>query len=352
MSVNQQPTNTNSKEEEEEVDLGSLFVIIGKGFSTFFNFIGTIFIGIFNFSIAILIFLKENAIKIGIAAVIGLVAGIVLEVNSSKKYSSNLLVEPNFESTRQLYNTIDYYNDLVQQKDTVALQNIFGLDNASAASIKKFQIEPVKVDTDIINSYDALILSVDSLTIRSYEYLDFKAAFTNYDYSVHEISVIAEKNNVFNKLDEVIIASVVNNKYFNRIKVLTNESLNRTDSLYRQNLTQIDVLRKVYMEVMLEEAQKQTTGTSIDLGGENGTAKELELFETNMKINLELINIAEEKSRKYNVINVISNFQPIGYEIKGVTKNYGFILGVLGAGVMIVFLLLNKLNQFLENYKK
>ncbi len=350
MSVNQQPTNTNSK--EEEVDLGSLFVIIGKGFSTFFNFIGTIFIGIFNFSIAILIFLKENAIKIGIAAVIGLVAGIVLEVNSSKKYSSNLLVEPNFESTRQLYNTIDYYNDLVQQKDTVALQNIFGLDNTSAASIKKFQIEPVKVDTDIINSYDALILSVDSLTIRSYEYLDFKAAFTNYDYSVHEISVIAEKNNVFNKLDEVIIASVVNNKYFNRIKVLTNESLNRTDSLYRQNLTQIDVLRKVYMEVMLEEAQKQTTGTSIDLGGEKGTAKELELFETNRKINLELIDIAKEKSRKYNVINVISNFQPIGYEIKGITKNYGFILGVLGAGVMIVFLLLNKLNQFLENYKK
>jgi hypothetical protein len=350
MSVNQQPTNTNSK--EEEVDLGSLFVIIGKGFSTFFNFIGTIFIGIFNFSIAILIFLKENAIKIGIAAVIGLVAGIVLEVNSSKKYSSHLLVEPNFESTRQLYNTIDYYNDLVQQKDTVALQNIFGLDNASAASIKKFQIEPVKVDTDIINSYDALISSVDTLTIRSYEYLDFKAAFTNYDYSVHKISVIAEKNNVFNKLDEVIIASVVNNKYFNRIKVLTNESLNRTDSLYRQNLTQIDVLRKVYMEVMLEEAKKQTTGTSIDLGGEKGTAKELELFETNRKINLELIDIAEQKSRKYNVINVISNFQPIGYEIKGITKNYGFILGVLGAGVMIVFLLLNKLNQFLENYKK
>ncbi|MFT6959057.1 MAG: hypothetical protein ACJA17_000143 [Polaribacter sp.] len=351
MSANQQPTNTNNNK-EEEVDLGSLFVIIGKGFSNFFNFIGTIFIGIFNFIIAILIFLKENAIKIGIAAVIGLGAGVFLELNSSKKYGSNLLVEPNFESTRQLYNTIHYYNDLVKQKDTVALQKIFGLDNASAASIKKFEIESVMVDTDIINSYDNLILSVDTLTIRSYEYLDFKAAFTNYDYRVHKITVIAEKNNVFDKLDDVIIASVVNNKYFNRIKVLTNESLNRTDSLYRQNLTQIDVLRKVYMEVMLEEAKKQTTGTSIDLGGEKGTAKELELFETNMEINLELIDIAEEKSRKYDVINVISNFQPIGYEIKGVTKNYGFILGILGAGVMITFLLLVKLNWFLENYKK
>jgi hypothetical protein len=351
MSANQQPTNTNNNK-EEEVDLGSLFVIIGKGFSNFFNFIGTIFIGIFNFIIAILIFLKKNSMKIGIATFIGFGAGVFLEVNSSSKYESNLLVEPNFESTRQLYNTINYYNDLVQQKDTVALQKIFSLDNASAASIKKFEIEPLVVDTDIINLYDDLILSVDTLTIRSYEYLDFKAAFTNYDYRVHKISVVAEKNNVFDKLDDVIIASVVNNKYFNRVKVLTNESLNRTDSLYRQNLIQIDSLRKVYMLVMLEEAKKQTAGTSIDLGGEKTTTKELELFETNIKINLELIDIAEEKSKKYDVINVISNFQPIGYEIKGVTKNQGFILGVLGGGLMIVFLLLIKLNKFLENYKK
>jgi hypothetical protein len=208
------------------------------------------------------------------------------------------------------------------------------------------------VDTDIINLYDALILSVDTLTIRSYEYLDFKAAFTNYDYRVHKISVVAEKNNVFDKLDDVIIASVVDNKYFNRVKVLKNESLNRTDSLYRQNLTQIDSLRKVYMLVMLEEAKKHTAGTSTQFGAEKRTTKELELFETNRKINLELIEIAEEKSKKYDVVNVISNFQPIGYEVKGVTKNYVFILGILGAGLMITFLLLVKLNGFLENYKK
>ena len=351
MSANQQPTKTNNNK-EEEVDLGSLFVIIGKGFSNFFNFIGTIFIGIFNFSIAILIFLKKNSMKIGIATFIGFAAGVFLEVKSSSRYESNLLVEPNFESTRQLYNTINYYNDLVQQKDTVALQKIFSLDNASAASIKKFEIEPLVVDTDIINSYDDLILSADTLTIRSYEYLDFKAAFTNYDYKVHKISVVAEKNNVFDKLDDVIIASVVNNKHFNRVKELTNESLNRTDSLYRQNLTQIDSLRKVYMLVMLEEAKKQTTGTSIDFGGKKRTTKELELFETNVKINLGLIEVAEEKSKKHDIINVISNFQPIGHKIKGVTKNYVFIFGVLGAGLMITFLLLVKLNWFLENYKK
>jgi hypothetical protein len=134
-------------------------------------------------------------------------------------------------------------------------------------SLKKFEIEPIQVDSDIINSYDDLILSVDTLTIKSYEYAAFKNSFTKYDYTIHKVTVKAEKNDVFDKLDEVIISSVVDNAYFNRLKKITNNNLNRTDSLYRQNLIQIDSLRKVYMKVMIEEAKKETSGTSIDFGG-------------------------------------------------------------------------------------
>ncbi|SDS39100.1 hypothetical protein SAMN05216503_2912 [Polaribacter sp. KT25b] len=344
--------STNHKNNEEEVDLGSLFVIIGKGFSKFFNFIGTIIKRIFDFIISTLIFLKQNIIKISIAGIIGLVAGVFLEVKTPTRFGSDLLLEPNFKSARQLYNNINYYNDLVKQKDTLTLQKTFNIDKASAASIKKFEIVPLKVDGDLIDAYNNLILSVDTLTIKSYEYADFKEAFTDYDYKVHKVTVIAEKNNVFDKLDSVIISSVVNNKYFNRIKVLTNENLNRTDSLYRENLTQIDSLRRVYMQVMVEEAKKSVTGTSIDLGSQKKTTKELELFDTNRKINYDLGVIANEKSQKYDVINVISNFQPIGYKIKGITKNYAFLLAILAAGFMILFLLLIKLNTFLENYKK
>jgi hypothetical protein len=344
--------STNQKNNEEEVDLGSLFVIIGKGFSSLFNFIGNIFKGIFHFIIAVLIFFKKNIIKIGISAFIGLVAGLFIEIKSSKKYGSELLVEPNFKSARQLYNNVNYYNDLVKQKDTAALQRTFNLDKESAASLKKFEIEPLRVDRDLINSYDDLIGVVDTLTIKSYDYENFKRSFTDFDYRIHKVTVIAEKNNVFDKLDGVIISSVVNNAYFNRLKVLTNENLNRTDSLYRESLTQIDSLRRVYMEVMLEEAKKQTSGTNIDLGGNKRTTKELELFETNRKINADLKSIALEKSQKYEVINVISNFQSIGYEIKGITKNYSFLLASLSAIGMILVLLLMQLNKYLNNYKK
>ena len=344
--------STNQNNPEEEVDLGSLFVIIGKGFSKFFNFIGSIFRGIFHGMISVLLFLRSNLLKIGIAALLGGVLGFFLEVRKLDTYESDLILEPNFKSTRQLYDNIDYYNNLVKQKDTLALAKTFNLDKLLAESLYGFNIEPIRVDSDIINAYDELVLSVDTLTIGSYDYLDFKASFTTYDYRFHKVTVTAKKNDVFNKLGNVIVSSVQNNNYFDRLKILTNENLNRIDSLYRENLTQIDSLRKVYMEVMLKEANKQSNGTNIDLGGQKAVSKEFELFAANKEINEDLTKVSLEKATQYEVINVLSNFQPIGSKIKGVTTNYAFLLTLLGAGLMILFLLLIKLNRYLNNYAK
>jgi len=344
--------STNQKTNEEEVDLGSLFIIIGNGFKKLFNFIGSVFKGLFHFLISILIFLKDNIVKIGIAAFIGFAIGVFLQVKSADKYESQMLVQPNFKSANQLYNNISYYNDLVKQKDTANIQKTFKIDKETAASLKKFTIEPIINENDIINSYNDFILDVDTTTVKSYNFEDFKASFSLLDYKIHKINVVSEKNDVFNKLDEVILSSVIKNKYFNRVKELNNENLNRTDSLLRSNLGQIDSLRVVYMKVMLEEAKKQNSGTSIDLGGKMRTNKELELFETNRKINEELEDIVKDKSEKYEVINVISNFQPIGSEIKGVTRNIAFQLSVLGALAMIFILFLIKVNSYLNNYKK
>lgn len=344
--------STNQQNNEEEVDLGSLFKIIGKGFSNLFNFIGNIFKGIFHFFILILLFLKKNAIIIGGAFILGGAVGFFLQKTKSDIYTSQMLVEPNFDSAKQLYNNISFYNDLVKQKDTLGLMETFGIKKTAAVSLKSFSIEPVFNENDIINSYNDFIIKADTTTVKSYTFDEFKAAFTDLDYRIHKIDVTSKQNDVFTKLDEVIISSVINNKYFKRLKELTNENLNRTDSVYRRNLSQIDSLRKVYMQVMIEEAKKQTSGTNIDLGGEKRTTKELELFETNKKINNDLRNIVLDKSKKYEVVNVISNFQPIGHQIKGITKNYTFQLAVLASGLVVLILLLIQLNKYLDNYKK
>ena len=351
MSTNQQKENSKSNN-EEEVDLGSLFLIIGKGFSKFFNFIGGIFKGFFHSIILVLIFFRKNAIKVGISIIIGALIGAFFEFKKQESYGSDLIVQPNFKSVSQLYNNINFYNDLVEQRDTLGIQNTFNLDKETAASLKKFSIEPIANENDIINAYNDFVLEVDTATVSSYTFEDFKASFKDLDYKTHKINVIAEKNDVFNKLDEIIISSVVKNKYFSRVKELTNENLNRTDSLLRQNLGQVDSLRKVYMQVMIEEAKKQSNGTSIDLGGEKRSTKELELFETKLNLNIELTDIVIDKSEKYEVVNVISNFQPIGYKEGGILKNAIFQYAFIGGILMVLCILIMQLNRYLNNYIK
>ena len=344
--------STNQQNKEEEVDLGSLFLIIGNGFKKLFTFIWKVLMGLFHFFILILLFLKDNMIKLGIAVIIGAGFGGYQEFKKEKTFASDLLLQPNFKSSKQLYNNVAYYNVVVAQQEYDSLSNTFNITMDEAKSIKKFEVNPVRTDNDIVKAYDDLILSIDTTTVKSYSFGQFKKEFTDFDYKVHQVHVEATNSKVFSKLDDVIIASIVDNKYYNRVNTITRENLYRTDSLLRKNLDQVDSLRQVYMKVMLEEAKKQNSGTSIDMGGNGRTTKELELFQTNRIINKDLKDVSEDICEKSEVINVISNFQPVGYEIKGLSKNSIVIFGALGFLAMIGILLLLKLNKFLDSYKK
>ena len=342
----------NQNNNEEEVDLGSLFVIIGKGFKNFFNFIGNFFKGIFHRFILVLIFLRAHIVKFILAALIGGSIGAFLENSEETKYVSNLIVNPNFESTKQLYKNIAYYNNLITQEKLDELASTFDIDTTKASSLKKFDITPVINKNDVINAYDEFITEVDTLTVKSFDFEEFENSFTDFDYLNHNIEVEATQSDVFSDLEKVIVESIEKNDYFRRIKTLTKENLSTRDSILRVNFNEVDSLRSVYMKALLEGAKNSSTGTNIDLGGTNKTAKENELFEIDRRIIYDLNQTYEEIADKSDVINVISNFQSIGSEVKGITKNYIFILAV-GAILLTLFLiLLLELNTYLANYKK
>ena len=170
--------STKKQNNDEELDLGSLFTVIGKGFRNFFNSIGNIFRGIFHRLILILIFFKSHILKFTIAVLIGGILGFFLENKKETKFSSNLIVKPNFKSTQLLYENIKYYNDLVKQQNTKQLASIFQLDSSKASALRKFEITPLINSNDIINAYDKFVLEVDTLTVKSYDFDNFEASFT------------------------------------------------------------------------------------------------------------------------------------------------------------------------------
>ncbi len=344
---------SNQIKNNEEVDLGSLFTIIGRGFTKFFGFLGSLLNRLFDFIIQILLFLKKNILKLGLATIVGGLIGFAFEFKAETKYEANLYVKPNFSSSRQLYNNVKFYNDLVKQKNSELLKTTFNISETDAASLKNFQINPVINENDILTSFDDLTQSIDTTTVKSYSYAKFKAAFTKFDYKVHEIIVSSTQKDVFPKLSEAIISSIVNNDYFKTLKKINKKNLLRTDALLRKNLQQTDSLHTIYKKVLLEEAKKTNSGTTIDLGGSSPSInKELELFNTNSKLNEDLIKVNEKLSEKSEVINIVSNFQPVGHKVKEIQKNKGFQYALLGFISMILFLLAIKLNTFLENYRK
>jgi hypothetical protein len=345
-------TNPKKNNNEEEIDLGSLFVIIGKGFTKFFNFIGSIFKGIFHGFISILIFFKSNIIPIALATIIGAFAGFFLEKKSEDVYASEMLVKPNFGSAKLLYENIDFYNDLVSQQDTALLMKIFKLSEADAASIKGFKIKYIPSEHDIIDAYNEFAINNDTTAVRSFDYENFKITFSEFDYKLHKIIVKSKLNDVFIKIQPTIINSIKNNPFFKYSKDVEYSSLMTSDSVLIRSFAQIDSLQSTYMKATLKEAGKSTSGTNIDLGSTRSRPKEIELFETNRRLLDDLKKNVEDKVEKSEVIHVISGFKPIGYKISGVTKNFIFLLGILGAVLVIITLLLIKLNSYLNNYKK
>ena len=344
--------STKKQNNDEEVDLGSLFTVIGKGFKNFFNFIGNIFKGVFHRLILILLFLKLHILKFSVAVLIGGIVGFFLESNKETKFSSNLIVKPNFESTQLLYENINYYNDLVKQQNTKHLASIFKIDTSKAAALRKFEITPLMNSNDIINAYDNFILEVDTLTVKSYDFDNFESSFTDFDYLVHNIEVHATVSDIFSELENTIINSIEKNTFFNKIKNLTKENLNTKDSILKANFIEVDSLRSVYMRAILEGAKNNSNGTNIDLGSKSNITKENDLFEIDRKIIYDLSQTYEDIATKSDVINIISNFKPEGSEIKGITKNLIFIMAVLGFLLTLFIILLFDLNKYLEDYKK
>lgn len=344
--------STKQQNKEEEVDLGVLFSAIGNLFKGVIDFIVRILTAIFHFMIESLLFIKGNLIKLLIGLAIGAGIGGYFQFNKETKFGADMLVQPNFNSSRQLYNLVNNYNNLLKEKDTLGIAKLLGISKDQAGSLRSFKVTPIKTDDDKIELYYNIVNSYDSVATMNYTFKEFKKSFTDYDYKFHQIHAEATDSRVFSDLGENIITSIVNNKYFEKIKSLKQKNLKRQDSILNQDLKEVDELRKVYMQVLLDEANKDGGGTNIDVGNTNrGTAKEIQLFQTNRIINSDLTRVAKDISEQSEIINVVSNFQTVGYKVGGLRQNSILIFAGIGFLAMTLILLLLKLNTYLEKYK-
>ncbi|MEZ4809841.1 MAG: hypothetical protein R2819_05735 [Allomuricauda sp.] len=345
-----QPVNQNTS---DEIDLGQLFQMIGRGFQKFFNFIGSIFKGIFHVLILFLVFVQRNFILIGATLIIGVIGGYFLDKARPDMYVSKMVVEPNFNSVQQLYNNINFYNDLARAQDSTALATALNINEKEAAAISEIFVDSYSDENQKIKLFDGFIRELDTTTIKTIDFENYLKNFNSLDARFHQISVISSDSRVAKKMQPAIINSISKNDYFKLQKRINDENLSLQDSIYRKQLEEIDSLQSLYRKVLLKEAEKPMQGMNINLA-ENGESKnkELALVQERDVQKQNLVKLNEDRANKSNIINVISDFPSRGVEQKGIWKSYKFKLPLALLVLVFGVLTLLEINRFLKSYSK
>ncbi|NQW36920.1 MAG: hypothetical protein HQ471_07950 [Flavobacteriales bacterium] len=331
----------------DEIEIGKLFQLIGKGFANLFNAIGDFLNFLFKALIFMLLFLRKHFIKFAIAAIIGFLGGYFSE-GTGRPFKSIMIVSANFNSVHQLYNNITYYNNLIEQNDSLSLAELFTISNHEAASLKSIEIAPIITENEKLSLLDEFVKTADTTTVKLIEPNVYLSSLTIFNYKNHAITAKSTQKDIFKKLETTIIDNVSQNDYFKENKeAFEKNNAFETKELLMQ-LVQIDSLRNLYKQVLLKEAEKKNTGTQIDLSSNTSKKEnEIELFKIQQTINTRLSEINISKAEEGQIINKISGFGAVGQKLSFISRAPG-LYALFLVGLTLVVILLIELNKYLK----
>src|SRR2546423_3173528 len=196
------------KTQESEIDLGVFFNLVGKIFYKIGSVIKLLFLTLFQFILAILIFVKRKILWLGLGALIGLGIGVYEYVSKGPAYSSEMIVRSNFESTSLLYNQIDYFNSLIKQNRYKELSSVFNISENESSRLIEFAITPVDDDIEAAKLYRNTFLDyrrfglngIDTFWRKTMKFNDFKRELRPSDFPLQKIKLYSSNPDVYQKV--------------------------------------------------------------------------------------------------------------------------------------------------------
>ena len=348
-------TKENTPDKEEEVDLGQLFKLIGNMFTNFFNFIGSIFKGAFQFLILVLIHFYKGIKWYATAVILGVVVGYFIDKNSDDLYGANLFIETNFNSSRQVYENLKNLHQLAHvDKDSVELAERLGITVHEAASIKGFYIEPDIDENTRILSFIAYKKGLDSVSLSEANYKEYIGGLSNYNFKLHKIGVATTDKFIFQKLRGKLVSEMTVNDYLKKLQKVTIENLGREQVSLNKEQIETDSLANEYLKLRINESEKEAIpgkGTNFFLGATEEKSilvNESALFQKKFTLEIRKRAIQKELVEKENIVNVISDFPSSGYDISEWYDKMKFVLPI----VLFALTFLGSLAILLLNYLK
>ncbi|WP_298953463.1 hypothetical protein [uncultured Nonlabens sp.] len=344
--MDNQPINN----QEQEVDLVPVFVWISNGFKNLFNAIGGFFKGLGHFLILFLIFIKNNIILLGILFVLGAGLGNYLSRQSKKNFTAQLRVQPNFKSAGQLISNVEYYNSLIEEEDFTTLGEELNLTIDEASTLVSFEITADYNDTELLEEYDYMARSADTIALENYTFEGFKLAKRDIDYQFYKIEIAAKSKTALEKA-AVPAIEVEDNPLIKAQRIAGRETTAFNISKMEYQLTEIDSLISAYQIAIKDKESSLSRGTNVFVNGENKSATFKNLFTEKAEI---LISLETEREKKYgyeNTVNLVSYFIKKGVIVnKHFTVTFAFVFFGLGLLIALIPLVLKFLNAYQKEH--
>ena len=355
-------TNSNTPNNSEEVDLGQLFKLIGNVFDRFFNFILRIFKSLFLAFIWVFFLVKKRIIILALATISGLAIGAFSKKTAIPKYESSVTVVQNYPTGENLYNSVGYYNDLLRQQDYQTLGNVLNLDLERTKSILNFDVEPVVSENNKLVAFNKYIKQLDSLAATKIEYEDFLDNNEDYTHKYQQIRIESSERNSFKSVFENIVESINLNPFFINEQRKDIVELTQTKEALELALVKSESLQDTYKKVLEQGIDADQSAKPSDIGitfegsSEVEKTKEFDLYQSDLGLRSQLVEIERELLDKQYIIEMISNKQDSGFAsttrtFLGIELNTTMFLGVLAFLVALAIMFGIEFLKFIEKFK-
>lgn len=288
MASNQSPSTQNNS---DEIDLGQLFQLIGRGFNAIFRWFLRVF----------LYFKKNLLILIGLV-IVGLAIGYGLNQISSKKYKSEVIVKPQLESKNYLYDVVNEIQSNIQAKDSMFFKAM-GINGIDFTGLK-IQIARV---AEVSNSEsDLKYLEL----LQSFENTDaiadiVRAELQNKSSFNHRITFYYNNAKFGKEFAKKVMDYINSNTYFNGLLEIHRTNAQKRIAQDEKLLKQVDEIIVNYTNSLAQSGNSTSSDKIILDNQEQVNIADIFEYKTSLIRDIETKKLElEERTAPVSIINL------------------------------------------------
>ncbi|TYP76883.1 hypothetical protein [Aquimarina intermedia] len=327
----------NQTQSNDEIDLGQLFKMIG----TFFKRVIRLFI-------QMLLFFKKKAILLISLFVVGAVAGYFIDNYGETKfeYVQQIVLEPNYESTKFLYDFIEDFKENVV-KDEENLKKI-GITIEQVENIKEITLEPVVQATAVLDHlqeryngkdfFKEIMEAYDEEDLQEDRYLEF--------YKYHRLTFVFKSAGSLNeKFSSTVLDYFKSNTYFKEVANLKIRQYKNHLSQSEASLTFVNE----YLKALNNTSSQHTNQQTVVVAEEGKAVTVASLLEQKEEL-LENISDLERRILLGEQVFATVNYGDIIQQKKSLDKRVLFLLPFVLCGIVIGVYFLKFLFERMNNF--